>query len=123
MWQNTPKADCERFTTTPTTSVPVAELEELKDKIKKLEGGNVARLYDRISQYIRVIKNLEDDAELQALHDKIEELEGDKERLDFIAEHTTGIHFDQTCDSLIYSDQKHFGNCQWLRTAIDKARK
>ena len=60
---------------------------------------------------------------IATLHDKIKELEGDKERLDFVQEHVTRLHFDDACDSLIYSDQKHFGNCQWLRTAIDKARK
>jgi hypothetical protein len=68
--------DCPKFTTTPTTTIPTAELEALKK---------------------------------------------DRARLEFVQNHTTGIHFDDVSDSLYYGDPAHFAKVDWLREAIDKA--
>ena len=97
---------CPKYTTTPTTSIPVAELDHYKRLVKT--GGEV----------IGVLQQ-----ELQALRDKIKELEADKERLDWLQNHATRLYFDDACGSMTYSDPKYFAKDDWLRIAIDKARK
>jgi hypothetical protein len=101
--------ECRGFTTTPTTSIPVAELEELHDH-KRLSIGKLKT----------------QKAELQDLHDKIKELEGDKERLDWLDGNRSDMFGVSVASFDVWLIRKTSGDIAAqgsIRNVIEKARK